>query len=452
MRRFLLVALVCAACGSEEPEDGEDILDQLAGLPGVTVSEWQAPDGFDKDPRYTYIDLRFTMPIDHDAPGAGTFEIRAALMHRDVAAPLVVYAGGYGLGWARFLTEPADLVDANQLSLEYRFYAGSIPDGGVPWAQLRLRQAAADEHAIVELIRTIYTGKRIATGGSKGGENALLRHYLYPGDYDGIVAYVAPVITAFPDTRYDGILDRIGTEPCRTRLRALGREMLLRRTAMETFALQEDATYDIAGVAHAVETGVVEFEFGFWMTRGIDDCDELPDAATATDAQLYEVLADTSSPVAYGDADLMSYGYQYLYQDHVELGYPTWNYEHLADLTQFSYEDWSAYLPPGEPHPYDPSLAIELAAWIDAEAEHIMLVSGEWDPWAAGTPTVGAGRDAFAYVVPQGSHWSTGIYSLPAADQDAAIANLERWAGVTRRRARRTAPTPRATMAVPFTP
>ncbi len=448
----LALAAGCGDNGDADAGDGGidapagDLLAQLAALPGAIVSEWAPPTNFPVEPGYRYFDLRFTLPVDHDRPAAGSFQIRAALMHKDVAAPLVVYTGGYDLGWARFLTEPAQLVEGNQLSLEYRFYASSRPAGPIPWGQLRVGQAAADEHDILELIRRIYTGKRIATGGSKGGENALLRHHLYPGDYDGVVAYVAPVITAFPDTRYDGILDRIGVPACRDRLRALGRRMLERRVAMQSAALL-DATYAAAGVAHAVETGIVELEFSFWMTRGEADCGQLPDPATASDAALYEFLDETSAPAAYGDADLAEYGTQYIYQDHVELGYPTWMHAHLDDLLVYSYEDWSVYLPPGEAHPYDPAAPIALAAWLGSAAEHVMLINGEWDPWAAGTPSVGSGRDAFSYTVPRGSHWSSGIYSLTPADQTAAIAQLRGWAGLDGRRLPRPVAAPRAPMA-----
>jgi hypothetical protein len=172
----------------------------------------------------------------------------------------------------------------------------------------------------------------------------------------------------------------------------------------------------------------------------------VPDA-TATDTALYQFLADTGHPSAYGDEALAVYGTQYLYQDHVELGYPIWEHSYLDDLLLYSYEDWSVYLPEDEPLPYDPALPRALAAWIEDEAEQILMINGEWDPWAAGVPPLAPGRDALSLWVPQGSHWSSDMFSLGLDDYADAFAALRRWAGVEGREARprRSPPAPMAT-------
>src|SRR5438477_13166437 len=124
MRRLLPLWLVIAACGDDVGPSG-DILDQLDGLSGVTATEWIPPKDFGAEEGYRYFDVTFTQPIDHDHPDAGTFEQYAALMVRDPSAPLVLFTSGYNASWKRKLSEPADILHANQLSLEYRFYGGS---------------------------------------------------------------------------------------------------------------------------------------------------------------------------------------------------------------------------------------------------------------------------------------------------------------------------------------
>ena len=258
--RYAVALVFVAACGDNlQP----DVLDQLNALDGVTAIEWTPPSNFAPEAGYRYFDLTFAESIDH-ASASSPFELHATLMHRDATAPLVVYAGGYDLdSAARELTEPAMLVGGNQVALEYRFYGSSVPpcDAGppdcVPWPDLRVEEWGADQHAIVDALATIYSGPRIATGGSKGGENALEQDLLYPGDYDAVVAYVPPVITAYPDERYEGILDRIGTDSCRDALRAIARELLVRRDALEPL-FSATASYDVAGIAHSFETAVVE--------------------------------------------------------------------------------------------------------------------------------------------------------------------------------------------------
>ena len=111
-----LALVLVAACSDDTPLD---VLARLNALPGITATEWTPPQGFAPEPGYRYFDLAITAPIDH-AGSAGTVTLRAALMHKDVDAPLVIYAGGYDLdNAARYLTEPATLIGANQIALEY---------------------------------------------------------------------------------------------------------------------------------------------------------------------------------------------------------------------------------------------------------------------------------------------------------------------------------------------
>jgi hypothetical protein len=133
MRRLLLLPLLVAACGDNTAPPGDDdggddapadIYDQLAALDGVTVEEWEP---LEPDAGVRYFRLWFTEPLDHDDPDAGSFELRAAIQHRDPTSPLVVYTSGYDIGSTSYPSEPAALLDANQLSLEYRFYGESQP-------------------------------------------------------------------------------------------------------------------------------------------------------------------------------------------------------------------------------------------------------------------------------------------------------------------------------------
>jgi hypothetical protein len=439
--RFTLILIVAllltSACGDNlagEPDAGPmepdaptaDILVRLNALPGVTATEWQPPMDFPVEPGYRYFDLWFTQPIDHANPAAGTFPQYVALMHKDTTSPLVIYTSGYDAGWRVFLTEPAQIVEGNQISLEYRFYGESHP-ATVDWTKLTVAQSQADEHAIISALATIYTGKKVETGGSKGGENAMEHMSLYPQDLDAVVAYVAPVITDKPDLRYATILDDIGIASCRTALRAVQRELLMRHSAMEMRAAALDA-YTIAGVAHATETAIVELEFSFWMTRGEPDCGMVP-PTTATDAALYKFLDDTGGPSGYDDEELRKSGFQYIYQDQAELGYPIWEHAHLDDLMQFSYEDWSAYMP-APVTSYDPSVSRALAAWLAGSPHHVMHIGGEWDPWGAGYPTIATANDSLDFRVPHGSHWSSGIYSLAPADRTLATNKLRAWVGL----------------------
>lgn len=101
--------------------------DQLRALPGVSVTGVTDKEGF---PLYS---LSITQPVDHARPGLGTFQQRFTLWHKSTAKPVVVYTGGYGLSSST--REPTTLLDANQLSVEHRFFGPSVPAGGTPGAR-----------------------------------------------------------------------------------------------------------------------------------------------------------------------------------------------------------------------------------------------------------------------------------------------------------------------------
>src|SRR5262245_54053106 len=83
--RVLFLA-VLAACGG----DPKDVVDQLKGLDGVTVTAESTDNA-----SYQYYILRFEQPVDHAAPDGPKFTQRVALMHRDLDAPMVALTSGY---------------------------------------------------------------------------------------------------------------------------------------------------------------------------------------------------------------------------------------------------------------------------------------------------------------------------------------------------------------------
>jgi hypothetical protein len=421
-----LALLPLAACGGGD--DGEpDILDQLEGLPGVEVAEVHPPDPM---PGFRYFDLWFTQPVDHAAPGGATFRQYAALVHRDAAAPMVVYTSGYGAGRTRRPSEVAELVDGNQLSLEYRFYATSIPSPA-DYTKLDAQQASADIHHAVVLLKPLYPAAWLNTGGSKGGETTLHSRYFYPDDYAGSIAYVTPVRLANPDLRYSGILDQIGEPTCRTRLRAAQRELLVRRAAMVARAEATGDAFTILGTDYATEISIVEAEWSFWQYRGETECDQVPDA-TADDDTLGDFLDDTSPPTAYADDALVDAYHAFTYQAMTELGYPLIEHDHLSDLTVYDYQDLTPFLPPGVDGAalsMDPTFDQALLDWAATTADRVIIVDGEWDPWSGGAVTLAADKDARRYVVPHGTHGSN-IAALPDADRLDAYDRLARWTQV----------------------
>ncbi len=171
------------------------------------MTEAAAPDG------YRFFKITFTQPVDHQHPKAGTFEQRLTLLHKDVSRPMVMYTGGYYVSQNASRSEPTQIVDGNQLSMEYRFFDPSRPANPDWPTQLTIWQAATDQHRIIQSFQQLYTANWITTGGSKGGMTATYHRHFYPKDVDGTVPYVAPNDVVDSQDVYNEFLDEVGTTP-----------------------------------------------------------------------------------------------------------------------------------------------------------------------------------------------------------------------------------------------
>ena len=139
--------------------------------------------------------MTFDQPADHGHPEGVHFQQRLTLLHRDVAAPMIIFNSGYDLDPNPSRSEPTRFVNGNQLSCEHRYFAASRPDP-TDWTLLDIEQAAADQHRVIQAFKTIYGGRWLSTGASKGGMTSIFHRRFYLYDVDGTVAYVAPITYA----------------------------------------------------------------------------------------------------------------------------------------------------------------------------------------------------------------------------------------------------------------
>lgn len=425
-----------AAPGFECVDSDDDILVRLEAIPGVTVTEVAIPEP------YRFFRLTFEQPVDHGDPDGATFTQRVTLLHRDLAAPMVLHTSGYYGYESPFAAEPTALIDGNQINTEQRFFEPSRPDPA-DWSKLTIEQAAADHHRIVAALRPIYCGKWVSTGASKGGMTSIYHRRFYPDDVDATVAYVAPISFGAPDDRYHPFFDTVGSASCRTKLEAYQRELLTRRAAMlsrmQSYADANGLTFDrSSGIEGAFEDAVVEFAWGFWQYSGPSDCASIP-APSASNATLFDFLVDIGGLYFYDDGAIVQFS-PYYYQSENQLGYPSEPTGHIDDLleTQDLPRD---YMPQGATAPtLDPGAMVDVDQWVQSEGERLLFVYGEFDPWYAGHFELGEADDSMLVVAPRANHGAS-ISALEAADADAATAALLRWTGVAARPAAQRAAT-----------
>ena len=109
----LVIAIVCAAWGASAV-DANDLTDSLATIPRLTVvTELPAPAGF------RFFVLNYEQQVNHSMPWKGTFGQRLTLLHRSVEAPMVVTTDGYDIPLEPSRSEPAQIVDGNEIRVEH---------------------------------------------------------------------------------------------------------------------------------------------------------------------------------------------------------------------------------------------------------------------------------------------------------------------------------------------
>ncbi|WP_437635593.1 S28 family serine protease [Sorangium sp. So ce854] len=407
-----------------------ELLEQLEAIEGLTVAEEES-----SFPGYRYFVMDLDQPADHGRPDGERFRQRIVLHHRDLAAPMVLVTEGYHLSAEyQSLEEPAELLAANQIRVEHRFFTPSRP-GSEDWSLLTIEQAAADVHRVIAAIRPLYEGRWISTGTSKGGMTSVYHRRFYPADVDGTVAYVAPHSAGISDPRYLGFVAERGDAACREALQGFQREVLLRRPAMleamEAEAGELGVTYDLLGVERALEVAVVESVFSLWQYRDSSFCERVPTAASA-DGDVWAFLNEANQPYLWSDPYLSVYE-PYHWQAAAELGYPGFAEDHIADLLVYP----GANVPtsfvqpgPGKTPAFDPVAMQDVSAWLTAEGERFLFIYGENDPYTAAAFDIGAARDSHRLIAPGGTHGAV-ILALAPADQSLALDALAAWTGVT---------------------
>ncbi|MGV9339676.1 S28 family serine protease [Streptomyces sp. NPDC003688] len=406
-----------------------DIKDRLLAIPGMSLIEEKPYTG------YRFFVLNFTQPVDHRHPDRGTFQQRITVLHKDTSRPTVFYTSGYNVSTNPSRREPTQIVDGNQVSLEYRYFTPSRP-APADWSKLDIWQAASDQHRVYQALKSVYSANWLATGGSKGGMTATYYERFYPRDMDGVVAYVAPNdVVNNEDSAYDRFFTTVGTKECRDRLNAVQREALVRREPLEKryakFAADGGYTFDAVGsLDKAYEAVVLDYVWGFWQYGG-PDCADIPaDAAHASDDAIWDSVDTVSGFSAYTDQGLEQYT-PYYYQAGTQLGSPTIHFPHIErGLIRYGYQPPRNFVPRSIPMRFQPGAMRDVDTWVRHHARHMLFVYGQNDPWGAERFRPGAGaRDSYVFTAPGMNHGAN-VAGLVADQRTLATARILDWAGV----------------------
>ncbi len=409
----------------------EDIKDALGRIPGLTVlSEDPAPTG------YRFFKLGYLQPVDHRRPDLAVFQQRYTLLHKEFSAPTVAFTSGYNVSDAPNRSEPTQIVNGNQLSMEYRFFTPSRPEWPDWGKELTIWQAAADQHRAVQAFKAIYPGKWLATGGSKGGMTATYFRRFFPNDVDATIPYVAPNDVINSHDKYNQFLSKVGNDPaCRSALKAIQRDVLTRRAEFAALAAADAAkngfTFSIVGSADiSLEISVIDSYFAFWQYQKQADCASVPKAGGPA-AEIYAWFERVESLNTYSDQNLRAF-VPYYFQAAYQLGAPESYESYLRDLMRYPGANVSRTFVPKTLHipRFDHRAMPDIDFWVRSQAKRFLFIYGENDPWGAEPFEAGFGtKDAYSYTVPGGNHGAR-IAQLPAAQAAEATNTVRRWAGL----------------------
>ena len=433
MRKTMTSALVLALAflgrsAFPLPQDAKpdsELLKRIRDLPGVVeVKETR----FDKALFGEAYEVIIKQPLDHGNPSGGTFPQRFFLCHAGFDKPVLLETEGYAARGAR-PGELARLLGANLVAVEHRFFGRSVPSE-MNWEHLTVRQAADDLHTIVSALKTLYQGKWVSSGTSKGGQTTLFYKCFYPGDVDASVPYSAPVNIAQEDPRLYEFLRRVGDEAARKRITDYQIAMFKREAEILPFVkeLAAKRKWEFSmGLAAAYEYGVLEYPFAFWQYGSVKPADIPPPDAPAAD--LFEHLNKTNAIYFYSDQGRRAFE-PFQYQAFTEIGYYNYDIAEFKDQMKVLKNPTNRVLcPEGVKIAYDPRTMQDVYRFLQYEADHVAYIYGELDPWSA-TAVPLIGRTDSIQIIVKGGHHGVRIRDFTPEQRKLFDSCLERWLGI----------------------
>lgn len=350
--------------------------------------------------QYQKIEMTFTQPMDHQDSGSQQFEQRIVLLHKNIDEPMLLQTSGYAI----FGVRPAHIArvfGTNQLQIEHRYFENSIPQKP-DWKLLNIKQSADDFHAITVAFQKIYKKPWVNTGASKGGMTSTYHRYFYPDDVVGTVADVAPLSFSTTDQRYNYFLENVGGEDyrtCRENWKELQLKLLENR---DLLLLRIQGHFSQLGSSDvAFEHSVIEAPFYFWQYGNPARCAKIP--VNGTIEEMFQFLQSVAAINDYTDKKLTRF-ISYFYQAGTELGGPDNVTYHLEHLRKHEFQI-SQYTPKGEELIYSNEMMKKIKKWAENEADEILYIYGEFDPWtAAEYPMSKVGKNTTKLYVPAGNH------------------------------------------------
>ncbi|NVB77884.1 MAG: hypothetical protein HOV81_05765 [Kofleriaceae bacterium] len=431
-----LLSCLAVACGDDGlagPDAGVDassvvacdennLAATLRAVPNVTAVT-EKPCGVAVDGTAKCFEIVVEQPIDHANP-TSQFPQYLALVHRSCSAPTLV--GDQGYANSRFYdSELSVLYQTNVLWIEHRYQGLSIPAGADwAWDALTIENAANDMHRIITAMKPYYAGRWVSTGSSKGGITATYHRYFFPEDVDGTVAYVAPASRARIDGAYQTNMSAVLPSACAQAVRDVQVAALTTRRDVTLAGITPYV--GAANAARSLEYIMDSFDWHFWQYHGETNCNTIPtDASSDTNFVAFVVdMSDIGEP---GSPNTVRSQGALTYEWLTEQGYALQVGAHVAPLLadpivmRTMEQSFVAQFPEVPLPAYNGTVTAATRTWVRDQAEHLLLLYGQYDPWSGAALETPVHPTSGRFVVPAGTHRSH-LDGLSAEDLQAALA------------------------------
>lgn len=396
---------------------------KLFEMPDVIFTPIDVPDGYDAAYK-----LYIKQPIDHSDPSKGAFYQRVWLSHKGYDHPTTIITNGYSRS-SNNINEIAQLLDANQINVEHRYFGGSKPDS-MDYQYLTFEQIAQDYHHIRTLFDDVYTAQWIASGISKGGTTTIFYKYFYPDDVDVSIPYVAPLNYGYADERIYEFLDQQGDEACRNDILAYQKRMLREREQilplLEWYVKGKGLQFNYLNLGEAYEYAVLEYPFSFWQYGWA--CDEVPSNDQSLESQV-DYLLNVVGLDFFADQSMEAYASHYYQSAHQMgyYGYETDDFEGLLKYLPTDPEPHAAFTPDKMKVTFNGTLTNKVAQWIKNHGNRMIYINGKLDTWSATAVPKSNEVDALWFFMEDKHHANARIKNMTTIEKQSLYKKLNEW-------------------------
>lgn len=423
MKKLLLIILLSSFVLHKINAQKTSLERQLVNLPDVSYKKIKSSNHIT-----TSYELKVKQPLDHNDINKGFFYQKVYLSHKGIDHPTVIVTQGYNLNKNKD-QELTNLLNANQINVEHRFFGQSIPDS-LNYDYLNLRQATADLHHIRQLFDQIYPHKWISTGISKGGSTTIFYKYFYPDDVDVSVSYVAPFTNTFEDKRIYDFLETVGSDNCRDKIKQLQFRLLKNRASIipliKSYSKEAGWNFTYHTIDRAFELAVLEYPFAFWQWG--NSCSEIPSEKIKLE-EVVEYFLKIDPISLFNDEFIEMYGSHY-YQAATEMGYYGYkvnDFKNLLISLPTNKNSHATFLPNKMKVNFDEKLLNNVHEWLQTEGNHFIYIYGSIDTWTSCAIPQNNSVDSEWFFMKGKHHGNARIRNMNKSNKKKLISTLENW-------------------------